>query len=68
LHIVIVPASNNVWKDIVDFLGGSVSVSSIHTFVHKGRNDIKEKLGISIVSKLSRTSDDFTNIPPNTGS
>lgn len=66
-YLVIVPASNNVWKDIIDYLGGSMSVSSIHTFVHKGRYQIKEKLGILTVDK-STTSYDFTNILTNTGS
>jgi len=44
-----------------------MSVSSIHTFVHKGRNKIKEKLGILTVDKSTITSNDFTNILPKTG-
>lgn len=53
LFVVIVPATNNVWKNIMSFLGGSMTASAIHTFVFKGRNGIKDKLGFPKSEKHS---------------
>lgn len=38
-------AKNNVWNDISLYLNSAMSGIAIHTFVFKGRHDIKEKLG-----------------------
>ncbi|XP_060855622.1 uncharacterized protein LOC132933339 [Metopolophium dirhodum] len=38
-------ATDRVWSDISSKLDNRMSASAIHTFVYKGRNGIKERLG-----------------------
>lgn len=41
----IVVATDSVWTDLSFHLDGKMTKTAIHTFVYKGRSDIKVKLG-----------------------
>ncbi|CAI6358615.1 unnamed protein product [Macrosiphum euphorbiae] len=41
----VVVATDKVWSDISSKLDNRMSASAIHTFVYKGRHEIKEQLG-----------------------
>jgi len=45
LFLEIVVATDSVWTDLSIHLNGKMTKTAIHTFVYKGRNDIKVKLG-----------------------
>lgn len=40
----IVVATDSVWKDLSIHLNGKMTNTALHTFVYKGRHDIKVKL------------------------
>lgn len=57
-------ASNNVWSDISNRLGGSISKSALYIFVQQGRHGIHEKLGIDVINKRLEYESNVHSVEP----